>query len=81
MTKCEFELSTRVLEKYFEVSLMPTLENKLNGKLKIINGNYFIITNEKKYLITHPFWSEIILIRLKRYFSQNRRIKCYGRNN
>lgn len=47
---------------YFENYLSKLIENRLNGKLKLQGGNYFIIyPNETKSVVTHPLWSELHL--------------------
>lgn len=44
--------------EYINNTLLQTLENKLNGKRRIIGDDYFIETPALTYLLSHPFWSE-----------------------
>ncbi len=44
--------------EYIQETLLPTLENKLNGKGKMIGNNIIIKSKTTTYLIIHPFWNE-----------------------
>ncbi|MEI9954878.1 MAG: hypothetical protein WDM90_00850 [Ferruginibacter sp.] len=50
---------------YIRETLLPTLENKLNGFGQIINKNIVIKSNDITYLIIHPFWSESYIQSIK----------------
>jgi hypothetical protein len=51
--------------RYIAESLMPTMENKLKGKRKLINENYTIEADGTSYLISHPFWSNEKIEKIK----------------
>jgi ATP-dependent helicase YprA (DUF1998 family) len=51
---------------YLENTLLPTLQNKLNGESKKHPGNIMTIeTPDKSFLIVHPFWTEEYKLDLK----------------
>jgi len=50
---------------YIQETLLPTLENKLNGKAEIFNDRITINAGDISYLITHPFWNESKIQSLK----------------
>jgi len=52
-------------EEYINETLLTTLENKLEGKRKLINDIILINTDNVSYLITHPFWNNGMIQSLK----------------
>lgn len=61
----ELDFSTPYWSKYIQEVLLPTLENKLNGKREIIHGYYLIHFEKKCMLITHPFWNMATRTKIK----------------
>lgn len=43
---------------YIKNTILPTLENKLNGIGEVVNEIITLTTVDKCYLIIHPFWKE-----------------------
>lgn len=64
-TKTEFDFSQVYWKSYVQEALIPTLEHKLNGALKPKGGNIIIESPKGNYLLTHPFWSEDRIDRIK----------------
>jgi DEAD/DEAH box helicase domain-containing protein len=56
--KAALDFSQVYWRRYIEQTLLPTLENKLNGKGHFANGEILVKTSSAVYLIVHPFWSD-----------------------
>lgn len=69
-SKTVLDFSQVYWRDYIHQTLLPTLENKLNGRRKIKEQNIFIETEKITYLISHPFWNELEIQKLKNSISQ-----------
>ena len=52
------DFSQSYWSSYLENQLLPRLGNRLSGKWGVINGLYFVKTDNLSYGLTHPFWNE-----------------------
>lgn len=60
-----FDFTQVYWKEYIQETLLPTLENKLKGKRKMMKKNIVIKSGNISYLIIHPFWNELYIESIK----------------
>lgn len=67
--EAKLEFQQEYWKPYIENILLPTLENKLNGKVIFIDHHILIKAGHKQFLITHPFWHKQYIKTIKEKLS------------
>lgn len=68
--EAELNFQQEYWRTFMSETLLTTLENKLNGRRRIIDGNNFIEIDECLYLISHPFWNNLKIQSIKNDFTK-----------
>jgi DEAD/DEAH box helicase domain-containing protein len=69
-SEVELNFQQEYWRTFMNETLLTTLENKLSGQRRIISNNSFIETDDRIYLISHPFWNGLKIQSIKNEFTK-----------